>query len=62
MEKRLTRYELGEIENMHDRAHYTCVDPEYLAKQLARLNLPPKISRFDLAQRIKEIEVNGGRL
>ena len=56
MEEKLTRYELGQIEQMHDRAHYTCVSPEYLAKQLERIGLPPKVSRFDLAQRTKELE------
>ena len=58
MEEKLTRYQLGEIHQMHDTAHYKCVDPNYLAKQLARIGLPPNVSRFDLSQRIKEIEAN----
>ena len=56
MKERLTRYELGRIQQMHDTQHYMCVDPGYLAKQLARIDLPPRVSRFTLAQRIKELE------
>ncbi len=56
MEEKLSRYELGQIRQMHDRAHYTCVSPEYLAQQLERIDLPPKVSGFDLTQRIKQLE------
>jgi hypothetical protein len=55
--KRLTRYKLGIIKEMHDRADYTSVDKDYLAQQLRRIGLPPKVSRFELAQRIKELEL-----
>ena len=57
----LTRFELGQISQMHDRAHYTCVSPEYLAEQLEKIGLTPRVSRFDLAQKIKEIENNYNR-
>ncbi len=56
MEERLSRYELGEIKRMHDEQHYKCVDPEYLAQQLKRMGLPPKVSRFELAEKIRELE------
>jgi len=56
MKEKLSRYELGCIQQMHDTAHYTCVDRNYLAQQLTRMGLPPKVSRFDLAQRIIELE------
>lgn len=56
MKEKLTRYDLGQIQQMHDRAHYTCVTPEYLAQQLERVGLSSKVSRFDLAQRINKLE------
>jgi len=56
MADKLTRYELGMIKQMHDRQHYTCVDPKYLAEQLKRIDLPPRVSRFELAERVREIE------
>ena len=56
MAEKLTRYEMGAIQKLHDNAHYMCVSRDYLTQQLARLNLPMHVSRFDLAQRIKEIE------
>ena len=56
MEERLTRYQLGIIEKIHDEAHYNGVTQEYLAQQLERIGLPPRVSRFNLAQRIKELE------
>lgn len=55
--ERLTRYKLGIIRQMHDSAHYTWVSQEYLTEQLARVGLPSKVSRFQLAQRIEEIEL-----
>jgi len=56
MEEKLSRYELGEIRRLHDEQHYKCVNPEYLAQQLARIDLPPEVSRFEVAQRISELE------
>lgn len=56
MVERLTRYELGMIQQMHDEQHYKCIDPKYLAQQLKRMGLPPKVSRFELAERIRKIE------
>lgn len=56
MTEKLTRYELGRIQQMHGTAHYTCVDGNYLVQQLKRIGLHPKVSRFDLAQKIKELE------
>ena len=56
MAERLTRYELGMIVQMHDEQHYKCVDKEYLAQQLGRIDLPPNVSRFELAERVKELE------
>ena len=56
MAERLTRYELGMIQKMHDEQHYKCVDPEYLAQQLKRIDLPQEVSRFDLSQKVKELE------
>ena len=61
-EVRLTRYELGQISKMHDEAHYRCIDRKDLAKQLEMIGLPARTSRFDLAQRLREIEANRGRL
>jgi len=56
MEEKLSRYELGEIRRMHDEQYYKCVNPEYLAQQLERIGLPPKVSRFELSERIRELE------
>ena len=56
MEERLSRYELGEIKRMHDERHYKCVDQKYLAQQLERIGLPPKVSRFQVAERVRELE------
>ncbi len=56
MVERLTRYELGIIQQTHDRQHYTCASSEYVAKQLKRIDLPPEASRFEVAERIREIE------
>ena len=61
-ETRLTRYELGQIHKMHDEVHYKCIDRKDLAKQLGIIGLPAITSRFDLAQRLREIESNEGRL
>lgn len=41
---------------MHDEQHYKCVDPEYLARQLKKIGLPSKVSRFELAERVRELE------
>ncbi len=62
MQEKLTRYELGIINEMHDKAHYTCINQKYLAQRLNRLNLPLNVSRFNLAQHIKEIETRIGYL
>ena len=56
MEEGLSRYDMGEIQRIHDEQHYRCVTPEYVAKQLARIGLPPEASRFEVAQRISELE------
>ena len=56
MEEKLSRYELGEIQRMHDEQHYKCIDPKYLAQQLAQIGIPPKVSRFGLSERIRELE------
>ena len=61
-EVRLTRYELGQISQMHDEVDQKCINREELAKQLQIIGLPPKVSRYNLAQRLREIEDNGGRL
>ena len=58
----LSRYELGEIKRIHDTFHYMCVSIEYLSQQLERIGLPPRVSRYDVAQRVRGIENNGGRL
>ena len=59
---RLTKYELGQISQMHDEVNQKCINREELAEQLQIIGLPPKVSRYDLAQRLREIEDNGGRL
>jgi hypothetical protein len=56
MEERLTRYELGAIMQMHDEQHYKCVNQEHLAEQLRRMGLPPRVSRFQVAERVRELE------
>ena len=56
MAERLTRYELGMIKQMHDEKYYKCVDQEYLAQQLRRIDLPPEVSRFELAEKVGELE------
>ncbi|MBS3151398.1 hypothetical protein J4443_03410 [Candidatus Woesearchaeota archaeon] len=56
MAEGLTRYELGIIKQMHDEQHYKCVNQEYLAQQLRRIDLPPNVSRFDLAEKVRELE------
>ncbi|MBU2458801.1 MAG: hypothetical protein ABIJ58_03160 [Nanoarchaeota archaeon] len=56
MEEGLTRYELGMIRKVQDQAHYTCVSPDSLAQQMQRVCLLSNDSRFNLAQRIKQIE------
>lgn len=56
MEEGLTRYELGTIKQAHDRAHYTCITADELARQLRRIDLPYDASRFDVAERIRQIE------
>ena len=61
-ERRLSRYELGQIQEMHDQINYKCIDRKNLTEQLKIIGLPSRISRFDLAQRLREIENNGGRL
>ena len=61
-ERRLSRYELGQIHEMHDQINYKCIDRKNLTEQLKIIGLPSRISRFDLAQRLKEIENKGGRL
>lgn len=53
---RISRFELGMIYKMHDEKHYRCADSVYLAQQLNKIGLPSKVSRFELAERIKEIE------
>jgi hypothetical protein len=58
MAEKLTRYEMGEIGKLHDAFSYgyKAVSRDYLTQQLARLGLPSRVSRLNLAQRIKEIE------
>lgn len=56
MEEKLSRYELCEIKRLHDEQHYRCVTPKYVAQQLARIGLPSKVSRFEVAQKISELE------
>ena len=56
MGERLTRYDLGDIKQTHDRAHYTCVSPDHLAQQLRRIGLPPNASRFEVAEKVRQIE------
>ena len=58
MKKRegLSRYDLGMIKKMHDEQHYTCVDQKYLAEQLEKIGLPSNVSRFEVAQKIKQLE------
>ena len=56
MVERLSRYELGEIQRLHDEQHYRCASPEYVADQLKRIGLPARCSRFQVAMRIEEIE------
>jgi len=56
MEERLTRYELGIIQKMHDEQNYRCVSQEYLTQQLKRIDLPPEVSRFQVAERVRELE------
>lgn len=55
-EKLLSRYELGEIMRLHDEQHSKCVNPEYLTRQLKRIGLPPNVSRFEVAEKISELE------
>ncbi len=55
MEERLTRYELGMIIRMHDEQNYRCVTQEYIAQQLKRIGLPPNASRFEVAQKVREL-------
>lgn len=57
----LSRFELGEIQRMHDQRHYMCTPPEYLAEQLARIGLTPNASRFEVAQRVSELERKLGK-
>ena len=47
---------MGVIQQMHDTMHYNCTTQKDLKKQLSRLGLQPPVSRYDVAQRIKEIE------
>lgn len=56
MAKSLSRYELGVIRKLHDETHYREASLDYLAYQLARIGLPANVSRFRVAQRIKELE------
>ena len=62
MDERLTRYELGCIAQAHDRAHYTCITEDDLARQLAKIGLPPNVSRCEVAERIRQIEARRGGL
>ena len=57
MAERLTRYELGMIKRMYDEQHYKCVDKEYLAQQLNRIGLSLQVSRFELAEKVGELEI-----
>lgn len=56
MSKPLSRYELGEIMRIHDEQHYRCVDKKYVTKQLEKIYLPPNASRFDVADKVRELE------
>ena len=56
MTEKLSRYELGEIQKLHDEAHYRCVSPEYLANQLKKIDLSVHCSRFEVAMRVQELE------
>ena len=53
---KLSRYELGEIKKLHDEQHYRLVSPEYVDSQLRRIGLSRTASRFEVAERTKEIE------
>jgi hypothetical protein len=54
--ERLTRYELGEIKRLHDKQRYRSISREYLASQLARIGLSSNASRFDVADKVGELE------
>ena len=56
MEERLTRYELGEIKQTHDRAHYINIDTNDLAHKLKRIGLSPNASRSEVVERVRQIE------
>jgi len=56
MAEQLTRYELGIIQKMHDEQGYMCVDRKYLTQQLERIGLSGETSRFEVSQRVKELE------
>ncbi len=52
----LSRYDLRMINEMHDQQGYMCVDQEYLAQQLRRIGLLPNASRFEVAERVRQLE------
>ena len=52
----LSRFELAEIRRMHDEQGYKCINKEHLAEKLAQIGLPPHVSRFEVSERIKELE------
>ena len=54
--RKLSRYELGEIKRLHDEQHYRCASAEYVAQQLKRIGLPSNASRFEVAEKIRELE------
>lgn len=54
----ITRYELGSINELYDK-HQQSEDPnvrEELSRLLEKIGLPINVSRFEIAQRKREIE------
>lgn len=56
MEEKLSRYELGEIEKIWDEKYYRCVGSAYLDKQLEKTGLSRKVSRFQVAEKVRAVE------
>ena len=56
MIERLSRYQLGQIKKLHDEAHYRNVTPEDVTRELARIGLHSPCSRFQVAERVRELE------
>jgi len=54
--ERLSRYDLGQIKKLHDEQDCRSVTREYVDYQLGRIGLRRDASRFEVAERIKELE------